>query len=318
MSALAATRRIRPIDAWRNASAKTREQWLLAAALAAPALVLMGIFIFYPALQTIGLSFYKWDGITPDMGDFVGFKTFIRATDNYPFSQAIKNSLLWGLVGLFVPTTIGLVAAALVEDTNLRPKPLFRFAFFVPYFFSMAVAAALFTRVYDPSYGMINQVIHALGFTDVKPQWLGDGKIAIYAAMGVFVWHETAFCYIVFTAAIQQIDQSLYDSAKVDGASEVQVFRYITIPSVRNVTTFVMSIMLIVGLTPFAVVFPLTTPGLGGPYYATEILPTLIFKKSRQGYNASEAAALGVILLILVIGIVSAFLWFRERTAPKD
>ena len=102
----------------------------------------------------------------------------------------------------------------------------------------MAVAAALFTRVYDPSYGMINQVIHALGFTDIKPQWLGDGRIAIYAAMGVFVWHETAFCYIVFTAAIQQIDRSLYDAAKVDGASEVQVFRYITIPSVRDVATF--------------------------------------------------------------------------------
>ena len=318
MSALASKLRPRPLDAWRSASAKTREQWLLAAVLVAPALILMSVFIFNPALQTIETSFYKWDGISPDKGEIVGLKTFDRATDNYPFSQAIKNTLLWGLVGLFVPTTIGLVAAALVEDTNLRPKPLFRFAFFVPYFFSMAVAAALFTRVYDPSYGMINQVLHALGFTDLKPQWLGDGKIAIYAAMGVFVWHETAFCYIVFTAAIQQIDQSLYDSAKVDGASEVQVFRYITIPSVRNVTTFVMTIMLIVGLTPFAVVFPLTTPGLGGPYYATEILPTLIFKKARQGYNASEAAALGVILLILVIGIVSAFLWFRERTAPKD
>jgi raffinose/stachyose/melibiose transport system permease protein len=318
MSALPAKLRLRPLEAWRSASAKTREQWLLASVLVAPALILMGVIVFYPTFQTVGLSFYKWDGISPDMGDFVGFKTYARATGNYPFSQAIKNSILWGVVGLFVPTTIGLVAAALVEDTNLRLKPLFRFAFFVPYFFSMAVAAALFARVYDPSYGMLNQVIHALGFTDVKPQWLGDGKIAIYAAMGVFVWHETAFCYIVFSAAIQQIDRSLYDAAKVDGASEIQVFRFITIPSVRNVATFVMTIMLIVGLTPFAVVFPLTTPSLGGPYYATEILPTLIFKKARQGYNASEAAALGVILLILVIGILSAFLWFRERTAPRD
>ena len=81
--------------------------------------------------------------------------------------------------------------------------------------------------------------------------------------MGVFVWHETAFCYIVFTAAIQQIDRYLYDAAKVDGASEIQVFRYITIPSVRNVVTFVMTIMLIVGLTPFAVVFPADGPQSG-------------------------------------------------------
>ena len=318
MSALASKLRFRPLDSWRNASGKTREQWLLAAVLIAPALVLMGIFVFFPAIQTVGLSFYRWDGISPDIGEFVGLKTFARATNNFPFSQAIKNSMIWGLVGLLVPTSIGLIAAALVEDTNLRPKPLFRFAFFVPYFFSMAVAAAVFTRVYDPSYGMINQLIHALGFVDVKPQWLGDGKIALFAAMGVFVWHETAFCYIVFTASIQQIDRYLYDAAKVDGASVIQVFRYITIPSVRDVVTFVMTIMLIVGLTPFAVVFPLTAPGLGGPYYATEILPTLIFKKARQGYNASEAAALGVILLIVVIGIVSVFVWFRERTAPKD
>ena len=132
MSALASKLRPRPLDAWRSASAKTREQWLLAAVLVAPALILMGVFIFNPALQTIETSFYKWDGISPDKGDIVGLKMFVRATDNYPFSQAIKNTLLWGLVGLFVPTTIGLVAAALVEDTNLRPKPLFRFAFSCP------------------------------------------------------------------------------------------------------------------------------------------------------------------------------------------
>ena len=101
MSALAATRRFRPVDAWRNASAKTREQWLLAAVLVTPALVLMGVIVFFPALQTIGLSFYKWDGISPDMGDIRRFQDLRRGRpNNYPFSQAIRNSLLWGVVGL--------------------------------------------------------------------------------------------------------------------------------------------------------------------------------------------------------------------------
>ena len=167
---------------------------------------------------------------------------------------------------------------------------------------------------------MINQVIHALGFTDVKPQWLGDGRIRHLRGHGcICSGTETAFCYIVFTATIQQIDRSLYDAAKVDGASEVQVFRFITIPSVRDVATLRHDNHADCRLDALRGCLPADhAPAWAGPYYATEILPTLIFKKARQGYNASEAAALGVILLILVIGIVSAFLWFRERTAPKD
>jgi ABC-type sugar transport system permease subunit len=128
----------------------------------------------------------------------------------------------------------------------------------------------------------------------------------------VFIWHETAFCFIIFTAAIQQIDRELYSAARIDGASPVRIFRDITLPSLSSLTTFVMSIMLIGGLTPFAVVFALTTPSLGGPYYATEILPTMIFKKGMQGTNAGQASALGVILLLLVIISTLAFMLLRK------
>ena len=210
------------------------------------------------------------------------------------------------------------MTAALVENTNIRPKPLFRFAFFVPYFFSMAVAGAIFTRAYDPSYGLINKLLEMVGFAGDKLQWLGNQRLALPAVVSVFVWHEMPFCYIVFSAAIQQIDRELYDAAAVDGASGSQAFWYVTIPCLRNIMTFVMTVMLIGGLTPFAAVFVLTTPGLGGPYYATEVLPTLIFKKGLQGYNAGEAAALGVILLVVVAGVSFAFVRLRERAIQAE
>jgi ABC-type sugar transport system permease subunit len=289
---------------------QAKQQRRLALAMVAPALVVIAIVVLYPALQTIQTSFYKWDGISNDK-QFVGLDSYRLAMKGLGFDRAISNSIKWALAGMLIPPAIGLAAAALIEDSGIRFKGFFRFLFFVPYFFSMAVAGAIFTRVYDPSYGMLNQILGHLGF-HTQYQWLGDQKLALWAAIVVFIWHETAFCFIIFTAAIQQIDRELYSAARIDGASPVRIFRDITLPSLSSLTTFVMSIMLIGGLTPFAVVFALTTPSLGGPYYATEILPTMIFKKGMQGTNAGQASALGVILLLLVIISTLAFMLLRK------
>ncbi len=289
-----------------------RSQAWLGLGLTLPGLALIALFVLVPAIQTVWYSFHRWDGFSPEM-TYVGLRMYEQAIEGLGFSEALQHSLIWGAVALVVPPGIALVAAAIVEDTRIRWKSLFRFAFFLPYFFSMAVAGAIFTRVYDPSYGMLNQLLHVVG-VDVAPQWLGDRSLAIWAAIGVFVWHETAFCFIVFAAAIQQLDRDLYAAARLDGANAFQVFRDVTIPGLRPITTFLMTVMLIGGLTPFAVIFALTTPGLGGPYYATEVLPTLIFKAGLQGTNVGQASALGVMLLIAVIAITLAFTWVRDRT----
>lgn len=298
-------------------STAARQQMLLGYGLALPGMLVIILFVVYPTLQTIIQSFYRWDGIGPNR-EFAGFSMYVRAITSLGFPQAVRNTLIWALCAVLIPPAIGLLAAAVIEDSNLRPKPLFRFAFFVPYFFSMAVAGAIFARVYDPSYGMLNQLLRFVGLGEFQPQWLGDQRLALLAAVVVFLWHETPFCYIVFTAAIQQINRDLYDAAKVDGASGIQIFRYVTVPALNTIITFVGTVMLIGGLTPFAVVFALTTPGLGGPYYATEVLPTLIFKKGLQGYNAGESAALGVLLLLVVVGVATIFIWIREKFAQSD
>lgn len=299
----------------RRSTPLRRQQAIFALALVLPGLALIALLVIVPALQTVRYSLYRWDGYSPDM-TFVGSRMYQQAVDTLGFPEAVRNSLLWGLVALTVPPGVGLVAAALVEDSGLRAKGLARFGFFLPYFFSMAVAGAIFARVYDPSYGMINRLLQVVG-VDAAPQWLGDRSLAIWAAIGVFVWHETAFCFIVFAAAIQQLDRELYAAARIDGATALGVFRDVTVPGLRPIATFVMTIMLIGGLTPFAVIFALTTPGLGGPYYATEVLPTLIFKAGLQGTNVGQAAAFGVMLLAVVLSISLVFFWLRERVAGE-
>ena len=270
----------------------------LAAALILPPLILLAFFVLRPAFATLYESFFHWDGMSPQRS-FVGLNEYLQALKTPELRRALLNSAIWGAVGMAIPTAIGLITAAMVEDSQVPFKPLFRLGFFLPYFFSIAVAAALFTRVYDPTYGLLNSLLRSVGLPG-DTQWLGDTRYALAAAIVLYIWHETAFCFIIYSAAIRQIDREQYDAARVDGASAIQVFRYVTVPAVRPVTTVVAALMLIGGLTPFAIVFALTNPGLGGPYYATEVLPTLIYKAGVQGYNAGQAAAMSVLLVFVV------------------
>jgi len=293
-------------------SVKARQQRILGVLLALPALALIGLFVLYPMAQTIRYSFYDWDGFSPDM-TFAGLRMYSQSLTTLGFPQALEHSALWGLVGLLIPPTLGLVTAALVENSRIQPKALFRFAFFLPYFFSMAVASAIFARVYDPSNGLIDRFLAVTGIHTSAIQWLGSQSLALPASMVVFIWHETPFCFIIFMAAIQQIDRDLSDSARIDGASAVAVFRYITVPGVRNIASFVMLVMLIGGIAPFATLYGLGSQGLGGPYYATEVLPSIIFKIGMQGSSVGIASAMSVIMLGVVVFVTASFYGLRSR-----
>lgn len=288
-----------------------RGQNALAVALLLPTVTLIGVFVLFPLLQTIQISLTK-DAINGDLG-FVGINNYRRALESEGVPYAIRNSLIWGAAAMVLAPALGLGTAALVEDGPCRPKGLFRFLFFSPYLFAMAVAGAIFGRVYDPSYGLLNSMLREIGLGWFQPQWLGDRRLALGSAIGVFLWHEVPFCFLILSGAIRQIDRTLYDAAVVDGAHGFQIFRHVTIPSIRSTLSFVLLIMLIVGLTPFAVVFALTNPALGAPSYATEVPPTVIFKLGLLGTDYGQAAAVSVLLLTAIAIISVTFMRIRSR-----
>ncbi len=275
-----------------------------------PALALTGLFLVLPIVQTIGLSLTATS--YSDVTTFAGLTNYQVALHEPGLPHAITNGIIWGCSAVILAPAIGIISAALVEDGPIRPKALFRFLFFSPYLFSLAVAGAIFTRVYDPTYGFIAALLKLVGYGNVHPQWLGDPHLALGASIAVFLWHEVPFCFLIFSAAIRQVDRDQYDAARVDGASGLQLFRHITVPALRGVTTTVVMIMFLVGLIPFAVVYALTFPDLGAPSFATEILPGMIFKLGMLGTNYEEAAALSVLLLIVISAVTIGLNRFRE------
>lgn len=284
--------------------------------LVAPAIALTVVFIVIPLVQTIWISFLR--GAFTDTAHFVGLTMYQQALQETGLPYAVRNGLVWGISAMVLAPALGMISAALVEDGPARPKALFRFAFFSPYLFSLAVAGAIFTRVYDPSYGFIASLLQIVGLGGLKIQWLGDPRLALGASLVVFLWHETPFCFLVFSAAIRQIDRSLYDASSVDGASGVQTFVHVTVPSLRGITTMIVMVMFLIGLIPFAVVYALTFPALGAPSYATEIAPTLIFKLGLLGTNYEEAAALSVLLLVVVALTTLGLNRLREWDAAQE
>ena len=179
-----------------------------------------------PLLLTL---FASLNGPRTDRIQFPSLGAFAFAVTTPGLRQALVNGLVWAVVAVAVAPTVALVAAALVEDGPVPGKPLVRFLFFCPYILSLAVAGVIFGRFYDPSYGLFNMVLQAAGLP-AGTQWLGDPKLALGAAIVVFLWHEIPFCFLVFSAALRQLDRELHEAAQLDGAKGLRIFLSVTTP----------------------------------------------------------------------------------------
>ena len=263
---------------------------LLGLLLVLPATILALVVMVVPLVVTLLASL---NGPRADRIQFPSLGAFKFALLTPGLEQAVVNGLVWAVIAVVVAPTVALISAALVEDGPVPGKALVRFLFFCPYILSLAVAGVIFGRFYDPSYGLFNMVLRAIGLPS-GTQWLGDPSLALGAAIVVFLWHEIPFCFLVFSSAVRQLDRELYEAARLDGAGGLRIFVSITTPQLRRIWAVLAAVMFITGMVAFPVIFALTAPAVGAPSHATEILPTLIYTQGIQGGNAPTAAALSV------------------------
>ena len=288
-----------------------RARWretLLAAALLAPSLVLLGLFTFYPLLRSAYLALYRTDPFG-QASTFVGLAQYWDELR----SPAFRNSLLvTALFALYtVPSGLGLgLVLALLGNQRLRGIGVFRTIFSSTIASSVAVASVMWLTLLHPTIGVINYALRELGGRPIT--WLNDPRWALVAVSLTTIWLNLGFTFIVIIAGLQAVPEELYESARVDGAGPFACFRHITLPMLSPTLFFATVVLTIIAFESFGQIDMLTQ---GGPLDRTNVLVYSIYSEAFRHFNQGVAATRAVILflIVLVLSIIQ-FRFLEKRT----
>lgn len=272
-----------------------------------PALVLFGLFFIYPIVTLGWSSFFLWN--LREM-TFVGLENYVRLMLDEAFLTALRNTAVWLAVAMFLHVPLG-VLVAIILSKQFRGWKLFRTFFFLPNVVSIAAWAILYRNAFNPRFGLINNILESVGLETFTRAWLSNSDTALAAV--IFSWFfNIGFYMIICLAEIASIPGELYESARIDGATETQQDRYITLPLLRRVIGTCMVLAVSLSLVGFEYIFLMTR---GGPANATMTLPFYIYRLytvPRFGYSN----LVGLVTLLLgfaTILVVQRIVKFREE-----
>ncbi len=303
---------------WANATAlarwKRRRRFSMSSLLfILPPLIVYVSFVAYPFVHTVLISFTNWDGLSAER-QWVGFGNYAAALlEDRQFWRAFGNNIWWVILGTTAPIIIALPLAALVTARKLKGRNFFRTVFFMPVILPPMIVGIIWGWVYNPVFGLLNEVLEAIGLEVFTRPWLGDPNLALTSLIASAVWAYFGFCFVIFVAAQQNVDVSLLEAAEIDGANSRQRFMKVTIPQLRDVITMVGVYTFIGGFTSiFDIIWGTTR---GGPAGATEVLTTLIYRRGFEYHRFGYASAIAVILAVVVIVSSVVSVRLRERKA---
>ena len=271
-----------------------------------PAVALVGILVFFPVLLNIYYSLFKWTAYSSTM-DFVGVKYYARLFHDPKILLAIKNNALYAVISLLFQTGLGLVIAHLfVTFANPKYAALTRVVIFIPAVISMTAIGMLWVIAYNPSIGFVNSFLDTVGLHTLTRDWLGSQKTAMMSIIMVSQWQYIGEMVMLYTVGLQAVPMDIYESAKIDGASNLQTFFYITIPMIKSTILMNTTITIIGAFMVFDEVYVMTSGGPGG---VTHTLATYMYETGFRKDNMGYASAVGV--LLFVITFILSFVQLR-------
>ena len=274
-----------------------------------PAILVLGIFLILPIIYAVVLSFYKVRILGEVSYKLIGFKNFIRISGDERVWIALKNTAEYVAIVVPIQTLLALLLAVIL-NSKLKGTNWFRIIFFVPTITSSAVLTLIFMWIYN-SNGLLNNFLYLIGLPTYN--WLENPSVALKAIMLMNIWSTAPFFMVIYLAALQDIPETLYEAATIDGASRWDKFVCITLPFLKSVTFFIVVISIIGTFQLFDQSYILSR-GSGGPNNSTLTVVLLIyqyaFKSLDMGYAA--ALAMGLALVIMMVTLIQRY-WFREE-----
>ncbi|WP_329364844.1 sugar ABC transporter permease [Streptomyces sp. NBC_00669] len=272
----------------------------------APVLVLFGVFKFWPTLWGMYLSFFE---VRPYLGNrWVGWDNFSTAFHDAALRSAVEHTVVDALVTVAASALLGFGLALLLEGPA-RHLRILRTAAFLPVVTAMVAVAELWnTILYPGGYGTLNSL---LGHVGLGPEpFLSSPHSSLASVMLIQVWKSAPYDMVIFVAGLAGIDRQLYEAAAIDGAGAWHRLRHVTLPSLRPVTTIVLTLGIIRGLRVFTEIYVLTG---GGPAGSTETIVTYTYKQGIQNNQLGMASAVSTVLFLVTVLLTCLTLWWRRR-----
>ena len=279
----------------------------------APYLVLFILFVAFPAVFGLWISFHNWDYLLPGK-PFVGLQNYVNlftpgSTTAGPFWQAMRATGIFTV--LSVPLLVILpLGVALILNQKFRGRSFFRAMYFAPYVLGVATVGVLWRFLLDPNNGLVNYYLGGLGVSE-RIGWITSLPWAWVSLVGMTVWWTLGFNAVIYLAGLQDIPKDLYEAAKLDGAGAWQRFRNVTLPGLRPVLLFVITVTILASANVFGQAYLVTQ---GAPANQTRTAIMYIAEEGLREFRMGNAAAMSYVLALVLMAIsVLNFRFMREK-----
>lgn len=262
----------------------------------APAFIALIIVLLYPLFYSFWLSFHQWTLRTFKQGvPFIGFDNYVNLFSNPDFLNSLRITLTFVILAISFELILGMGLALLLTQ-NIKAKWFFRSMILLPMMATNVVIGLMWRLLLNYQYGLVNYYLGQLGFLPIE--WLSSPKIAMASVVLVDVWNTTSFVALMLMAGLQSLPEEPYEAAKMDGASGIQSFFYLTVPLLKPIILVVLLWRFIDTFRIFDVIYLLTA---GGPARVTETVSIYIYRYGFQSFNLGVAAASSFIMLIIML-----------------
>lgn len=268
--------------------------------LISPALLIVAFVVFYPIIEAIFMSFQNYDLRRPDKISFIGLKNYMEMFQDEIFWTAVKNTLIWVILGVGLQFIFGFILALLLNQ-QFKGRGIVRAVSLIPWATPGVLIGLMWKWIYDGNYGVLNDLLMKLNIIDQPIMFLSQTSTAFSSVIVTIIWQGIPFFAIMILAGLQSISHEMYEAADIDGATKLQKLFRITIPSLKNVIFITIILRIIWVSNSVDIIYSMTG---GGPSYSTQTLSVYIFNKATVldlGYSSGMALLLMFMLATVAI-----------------
>jgi len=270
-----------------------------------PGVLLLVLVLGFPAITSLSYS------IKPEQAGPVSYtlSNYMNLLKDPFFSRTFWNTGIFVFLSVASHMVLGL-AVAMVLNTALPAKPLFRLIALLPWVVPDVVAGIIWKWMYNPIYGAINDFLLKIGLINTPVEWLSNPTLALFSVILVNLWRGFPFVMLILLAGLQAIPRHLYEAAGIDGASRVQSFFHITIPGLRKMIVVALALDIVWEVRRFGLIQAMTQ---GGPGVLTEVLSTYTYKQYFQFFRFEYASAIAVVMTVVLLLVSLPYIWMISQ-----